>query len=76
MGVLVFLFVFLGLRKILTSRFTHTRIYRSHRLELVWTAIPAVILAALAYPSLRLLYAMDELVDPQLTVKIVGRQWY
>ncbi|MGL5784903.1 MAG: cytochrome c oxidase subunit II [Alphaproteobacteria bacterium] len=51
---------------------------RTHHtlLEVIWTAIPTVILVALAIPSLKLLYFMDKAVDPQLTVKVVGHQWY
>lgn len=51
---------------------------RTHHtlLEVIWTAIPTIILVALAIPSLKLLYFMDKAVDPQLTVKVVGHQWY
>lgn len=45
-------------------------------LEIVWTLIPALILAFIAVPSFSLLYSMDEIVDPLLTVKVVGHQWY
>lgn len=45
-------------------------------LELGWTLSPAFILWAIGLPSLRLLYLMDEVVDPELTVKAVGHQWY
>jgi cytochrome c oxidase subunit 2 len=45
-------------------------------LEMAWTAIPALIVASLAFPSLKLLYYMDKAEDAELTVKIVGRQWY
>ncbi len=45
-------------------------------LEIVWTTIPSVILAIIAVPSFALLYAMDEVVDPESTVKVIGRQWY
>ena len=45
-------------------------------IEIVWTIIPAVILLAIAFPSLRLLYIMDEVVDPSITIKVVGHQWY
>ena len=30
----------------------------------------------IALPSLRLLYLMDEVIDPALTIKVVGHQWY
>lgn len=45
-------------------------------LEIVWTIVPAVILLTIAVPSFSLLYAVDEVVDPALTVKVVGHQWY
>lgn len=27
-------------------------------------------------PSLKLLYSMDEILDPQITIKAIGNQWY
>lgn len=45
-------------------------------LEIAWTAIPAVILLLIAIPSFRLLYYMDRVKDADLTLKIVGHQWY
>nr|YP_009258325.1 cytochrome c oxidase subunit II [Tubastraea tagusensis]YP_010137793.1 cytochrome c oxidase subunit II [Tubastraea diaphana]QKI31901.1 cytochrome c oxidase subunit II [Tubastraea coccinea]ANH79333.1 cytochrome c oxidase subunit II [Tubastraea tagusensis]QKI31940.1 cytochrome c oxidase subunit II [Tubastraea diaphana]QKI31953.1 cytochrome c oxidase subunit II [Tubastraea diaphana]QKI31966.1 cytochrome c oxidase subunit II [Tubastraea diaphana] len=45
-------------------------------LEIVWTIIPAVILVFIASPSLKLLYLMDEVVGPALTIKAIGHQWY
>ncbi|CAN0341446.1 unnamed protein product, partial [Phaeothamnion confervicola] len=51
--------------------FTHSTL-----LEVVWTIIPAVILMIISIPSYNLLYAMDEVIDPSLTIKVVGHQWY
>lgn len=45
-------------------------------IEIVWTLIPAVVLIFIAFPSLQLLYSIDEIVDPSLTIKAVGHQWY
>jgi cytochrome c oxidase subunit 2 len=45
-------------------------------LELIWTISPALILIAIAFPSLRLLYLIDEIINPALTIKIIGHQWY
>lgn len=53
------------------TRFTHSSV-----LEIVWTIIPAVVLLLIAIPSFALLYSLDELVDPVLTLKVVGHQWY
>lgn len=48
----------------------------SSLLEIVWTLVPAIILLFVAAPSFSLLYSLDELIDPSLTLKIVGHQWY
>lgn len=45
-------------------------------IELVWTITPALVLIAIAFPSFRLLYIMDEVLSPTLTIKVVGHQWY
>jgi len=45
-------------------------------IEIIWTIIPAVILLIVAVPSFALLYSMDEVIDPIITIKIVGNQWY
>jgi cytochrome c oxidase subunit 2 len=54
-----------------SNKFTHSSI-----LEIIWTIIPAVILLLIAIPSFALLYSLDELIDPVLTLKIIGHQWY
>lgn len=45
-------------------------------LEIVWTAIPVLILVAICWPSMHLLYFMDRATHPEMTLKINGRQWY
>ena len=51
-----------------------THITHNTILEVVWTVIPSLILIIIALPSFVLLYTMDELLDPQMTLKVVGRQ--
>ncbi|HSV28559.1 MAG TPA: cytochrome c oxidase subunit II, partial [Candidatus Omnitrophota bacterium] len=46
------------------------------KLEIAWTAIPAIILLIIAVPSFRLLYFMDRVQDADMTLKVVGHQWY
>jgi cytochrome c oxidase subunit 2 len=52
--------------------------YHNHGtlIELVWTITPALILVAIAFPSFKLLYLMDEVISPTMTVKVAGHQWY
>nr|WMQ72209.1 cytochrome oxidase subunit II [Okanagana opacipennis] len=45
-------------------------------IEFIWTLFPAMTLIFIALPSLRLLYLLDEVNDPLLTIKIIGHQWY
>nr|YP_010626131.1 cytochrome c oxidase subunit II [Inocellia hainanica]WBK02955.1 cytochrome c oxidase subunit II [Inocellia hainanica] len=45
-------------------------------IELIWTILPAITLIFIALPSLRLLYLMDELNNPLITLKSIGHQWY
>nr|WMQ72224.1 cytochrome oxidase subunit II [Tibicinoides mercedita] len=45
-------------------------------IEFTWTLLPAVTLIFIALPSLRLLYLLDEVNNPLLTIKVIGHQWY
>ena len=45
-------------------------------IELIWTIVPSLILIVVALPSFALLYSIDEVIDPSLTIKCVGHQWY
>jgi len=45
-------------------------------LEVLWTAIPILILVVIAVPSFKLLYLQDRTFKPEMTLKVVGHQWY
>jgi cytochrome c oxidase subunit 2 len=45
-------------------------------IEIAWTLLPAFILFTIALPSFSLLYSMDEIINPAMTVKVIGHQWY
>jgi len=45
-------------------------------LEVIWTLLPGVILILIALPSFRLLYLLDDFLEPSLSVKVIGSQWY
>ena len=53
------------------SKNTHNSI-----LEVLWTVIPVLILIVIAVPSFRLLYYLDKQIEPDMTVKVTGIQWY
>ena len=52
------------------------KIIHGTTLEIIWTVTPSFILMIIALPSFALLYSMDEVIDPALTVKAIGHQWY
>lgn len=62
---------FTELKSSTTKNFTHSNI-----IEIIWTTIPAFILLSLASPSFSLLYSLDEISNPEITLKILGHQWY
>lgn len=45
-------------------------------IEVIWTIIPSIILVIIAIPSFSLIYGMDEILDPAITIKAIGHQWY
>nr|YP_010374268.1 cytochrome c oxidase subunit II [Deroploa parva]QVD38890.1 cytochrome c oxidase subunit II [Deroploa parva] len=45
-------------------------------IEMIWTMMPAITLIFIALPSLRLLYMIDEVNNPSITLKVIGHQWY
>lgn len=58
------------------NKYTSRKITEARVVETIWTVMPILTLVFLALPSLRLLYLRDEIVEPALTVKTIGHQWY
>jgi cytochrome c oxidase subunit 1 len=57
----------------------NTSVFPQHNriLEIIWTVIPCIILSLLALPSFALLFALEDYSGAsELTVHIVGNQWY
>ena len=61
---------------LVTNKFVNRYLLDGQMIEIIWTVLPAVILIILALPSLRLLYLIDETIEPRITLKTVGHQWY
>nr|AXP19470.1 cytochrome c oxidase subunit II [Anopheles balabacensis]AXP19471.1 cytochrome c oxidase subunit II [Anopheles balabacensis]AXP19472.1 cytochrome c oxidase subunit II [Anopheles balabacensis]AXP19473.1 cytochrome c oxidase subunit II [Anopheles balabacensis]AXP19474.1 cytochrome c oxidase subunit II [Anopheles balabacensis] len=58
------------------NNFTNRYLLHGQTIEIIWTVLPAIILMFIAFPSLRLLYLMDEINTPSITLKSIGHQWY
>lgn len=79
----ILFFVFIILIKTLflflkpTLNITKSRkIVHGTTIEIIWTIIPSIILIVIALPSFALLYSLDEIIDPSMTIKCIGHQWY
>jgi cytochrome c oxidase subunit 2 len=53
-----------------------SKVVHGMTIELVWTIVPSLILVMVAIPSFALLYSMDEVIDPAITLKVIAHQWY
>nr|YP_009159104.1 cytochrome c oxidase subunit II [Holacanthus africanus]AKP94308.1 cytochrome c oxidase subunit II [Holacanthus africanus] len=73
---LISTFVLYIMVALVTTKTYDKYILDSQEIEVIWTVLPAIILIMIALPSLRILYIMDEINDPHLTVKAMGHQWY
>nr|YP_010952828.1 cytochrome c oxidase subunit II [Tetraloides nigrifrons]WMQ53248.1 cytochrome c oxidase subunit 2 [Tetraloides nigrifrons] len=78
MLILILIITFVGymLCTVLSNSFINRFMLENQTIELIWTTIPAIILIFIALPSLRLLYLLDEVNNPTLTLKTIGHQWY
>ena len=68
---------------IIVKKFTNTESPISYKfsthgtlIELIWTISPALVLILIAFPSFKLLYLMDEVIDPAMAILAEGHQWY
>jgi cytochrome c oxidase subunit II len=72
LGLLVYVMVkFNAKRHPVPTTTTHNTL-----LEVVWTAVPVLILVAIAIPSFKLLYYEDRTARADFTLKVTGHQWY
>nr|VFU78738.1 cytochrome c oxydase subunit 2 [Proasellus hercegovinensis] len=78
MIILIMITFFVGylLVSALINHLTYRFFLESQAVEVIWTILPALILIFVALPSLRLLYLLDEVNQPSVTLKATGHQWY
>lgn len=75
--IIIFIFVFYYIIMIRCRLFISLQDLSREILERVWTILPILILVVIAYPRLELLYYFEEIqVDPDITLKVFGNQWY
>lgn len=82
---LTFIFFFVAVILVKTITLFHNttldveqsaKVVHGTTIEIIWTVIPSIILVIVALPSFALLYSLDEVLDPAVSVKCIGHQWY
>nr|YP_010930308.1 cytochrome c oxidase subunit II [Apphia nigricauda]WKK49897.1 cytochrome c oxidase subunit II [Apphia nigricauda] len=68
--------VFYMMISLMVNSFINRYLLEGQMIELVWTILPALMLIFIAFPSLRILYLLEETNTPVLTIKSIGHQWY
>nr|NP_068644.1 cytochrome c oxidase subunit II [Triatoma dimidiata]AAG31609.1 cytochrome c oxidase subunit 2 [Triatoma dimidiata] len=61
---------------VLYNKLINRYLLEGQTIELIWTILPAFTLIFIALPSLHILYLMDEMNNPAVTIKSIGHQWY
>ena len=66
----------LNLIFIIYFKLSNRLLLQQQTIEIIWTVGPIFILLSIAAPSLSALYILDDLKNPDLTIKAIGHQWY
>nr|YP_010415472.1 cytochrome c oxidase subunit II [Atkinsoniella nigrita]USC52163.1 cytochrome c oxidase subunit II [Atkinsoniella nigrita] len=61
---------------LMMNKFINRLLLEGQMIELIWTILPAFLLIFIALPSLRILYLLEEINNPMVTIKAIGHQWY
>nr|YP_009987559.1 cytochrome c oxidase subunit II [Perkinsiella saccharicida]QBZ38032.1 cytochrome c oxidase subunit II [Perkinsiella saccharicida] len=64
------------LNSLILNKFTNLNLTEHQMIETWWTIIPTIVLFMIAIPSLKILYSMEELINPSVSIKSLGHQWY
>nr|UAT98619.1 cytochrome c oxidase subunit II [Pyrops spinolae] len=60
----------------LKNKASNNKMVESQMTEAIWTTMPALVLVFIAIPSIKILYMMEEIINPSITIKTIGHQWY
>nr|QWC53778.1 cytochrome c oxidase subunit II [Carinata rufipenna] len=74
--VIITMIVFYMMITLMLNKLINRYLLEGQMIELIWTILPALMLIFIAFPSLRILYLLEETNMPVLTIKSIGHQWY
>nr|CAL92495.1 cytochrome oxidase subunit II [Parvospeonomus canyellesi] len=78
MMILLMITVLVGylMMMLINNKFSYRFLLEGQMIEVIWTILPAITLIFIAFPSLHLLYLLDEINSPLISIKTIGHQWY
>nr|QKE61481.1 cytochrome oxidase subunit II [Dipseliopoda sp. AJB-2020] len=74
--IMITIFIMYIMLNLFFNKFNNRLLHHGQFIESILTIIPSNILLFIAMPSLRLLYLLDEIINPSITLKAIGNQWY
>nr|YP_010736886.1 cytochrome c oxidase subunit II [Pedionis sagittata]WEP24760.1 cytochrome c oxidase subunit II [Pedionis sagittata] len=74
--MMITMMVMYMISSILINKFIDKNMLEGQVIELIWTITPAIMLIMIALPSLRILYLIEEINNPVISIKAIGHQWY
>lgn len=76
--ILTIIITFVGyiIRSLIFNKLNYRYLLEDQSIEIIWTILPAVTLIFIALPSLKLIYLIEEIRNPIITLKTIGHQWY
>nr|YP_010547220.1 cytochrome c oxidase subunit II [Odontocimbex svenhedini]UYK52159.1 cytochrome c oxidase subunit II [Odontocimbex svenhedini] len=74
--ILITLSIFYLMISMMLNKLTNRFLLNKQNIEIIWTLMPMLMLIFIAMPSIHLLYLMDEIKTPIMTIKSIGHQWY
>ena len=76
--IVLTLVIYMIMARLFSNRSINWLRKRNHStiIEIIWTIIPGLVLVFIAIPSIKLLYSLDEIIKPTVTLKATGSQWF
>nr|QNE85403.1 cytochrome c oxidase subunit II [Psychomyia pusilla] len=76
MLTIITMFIMYYMYNMMMNKLINLNLIENQTIEMIWTMIPGFFLINIALPSLKLIYMIDEINFPSITMKIIGHQWY
>nr|WPN89793.1 cytochrome c oxidase subunit II [Fenusa sp. 1 GYN-2023a] len=76
MMIMIMMSILYLMSSMILNKIFNRNLMNKQNIEIIWTITPAIMLIFIAMPSIHLLYMMDEMNSPLMTIKAIGHQWY